>query len=82
MYIIQYELLKLGLNPKQARIAVLVSEGLSNIEISLKVGLTPKGVTYHVTRISRKLDCWSRPKLISKIINMKYSVNSLPTGIK
>jgi DNA-binding CsgD family transcriptional regulator len=51
------------LTPTEERVAALVATGLSTAEIASELGLTPKAVEWHVSRLYRKLGARSRAEL-------------------
>lgn len=52
------------LTPQELQIALVVAEGRSNREVGASLFLSPKTVEWHLTRIYRKLEVFSRAELI------------------
>ena len=52
-----------GLTNREEQVAALVATGASNHEVAAKLGLSPKTVETHLTRIYRKLGVRSRAEL-------------------
>jgi DNA-binding CsgD family transcriptional regulator len=51
------------LTPQELQIALLVAEGRANKEVAAALFLSPKTVEYHLTRVYRKLNVYSRTEL-------------------
>ncbi len=57
-------LIKSGLSKREAEVAELVSQGLSNKEVANKLFVTEKTVKFHLTNIYKKMNVKSRAQLI------------------
>ena len=54
---------RMSLTPAESRIAALVADGLTNQEIADRLGVGPKTVETHLSRIFRKFGIRSRDEL-------------------
>ncbi|GLY06530.1 MULTISPECIES: LuxR family transcriptional regulator [Actinoplanes] len=52
-----------ALTPREREVAVLVSEGLTNVELARHLVISPKTAAVHVSNILRKLDVASRTRV-------------------
>ncbi len=57
-------LLKEGLSNRETEVAELVTQGLSNKEVSNRLFVTEKTVKFHLTNIYKKMNVKSRAQLI------------------
>lgn len=55
------------LTKRELEIAELVAQGLSNQEISIRVGISYNGVKQALKRIFRKLDVSARAEMVAKL---------------
>jgi len=65
---------KLGLTRRQTEILSLISDGLTNKEISEKLFLSTRTVDMHVSHILERLNCRSRIEAINKVRDMKTNL--------
>jgi DNA-binding CsgD family transcriptional regulator len=57
-----------GLKGREATVALLAAEGLSNKAIAVRLGLSPHTVRHHLERIFDQLDVHSRKSLVFNLI--------------
>ena len=57
-------LIQRGLSSREAEVAELVTQGLSNREVANKLFVTEKTVKFHLTNIYKKMSVKSRAQLI------------------
>ena len=55
------------LTPTEESVARLVAAGRSNPEVADELGLSPKAVQWHVSRVYRKLEVDSRAELAARL---------------
>lgn len=53
-----------GLSPREREVLGLITEGLANAEIALRLGISDKTVRNHVTNLFDKLGVWTRAQAI------------------
>lgn len=59
---------RFGLTPREAEVALLLAEGLSNDAIAETLIVSPHTVRHHVQKVLRKLDCDSRAAVAHTLI--------------
>lgn len=62
----------LPLSPREAEIADLVVEGLTNPDIAARLGISLRTVTTHLANIYRRLDVHSRAALTRMVMERRY----------
>jgi DNA-binding CsgD family transcriptional regulator len=76
-------LLKEGLSNREAEVAELVTQGLSNKEVANRLFVTEKTVKFHLTNIYKKMNVKSRAQLIVWCLpNMTFTEKSDMTIIE
>lgn len=70
-------LIKEGLSNREAEVAELVTQGLSNKEVANRLFVTEKTVKFHLTNIYKKMNVKSRAQLIVWCLpNMSFTENT------
>lgn len=70
-------LIKEGLSNREAEVAELVTQGLSNKEVANRLFVTEKTVKFHLTNIYKKMNVKSRAQLIVWCLpNMTFTEKS------
>ena len=69
-------LIEKNLSNREAEVAELVSQGLSNREVANRLFVTEKTVKFHLTNIYKKMDVKSRAQLIVWCMPHTHFVNS------
>lgn len=76
-------LIKEGLSNREAEVAELVTQGLSNKEVANRLFVTEKTVKFHLTNIYKKMNVKSRAQLIVWCLpNMTFTEKSDMTIIE
>lgn len=76
-------LIKEGLSNREAEVAELVTQGLSNKEVANRLFVTEKTVKFHLTNIYKKMNVKSRAQLIVWCLpNMTFTDKSEMTIIE
>lgn len=74
-------LIREGLSNREAEVAELVTQGLSNKEVANRLFVTEKTVKFHLTNIYKKMNVKSRAQLIVWCLpNMTFTENTRDTG--
>ena len=63
---------RLNITPYESRILLFLKEGLSNKNISFKVGLSENTVKYHLKNIYKKLGAKNRIEAINKFNELTF----------
>lgn len=76
-------LIKEGLSNREAEVAELVTQGLSNKEVANRLFVTEKTVKFHLTNIYKKMNVKSRAQLIVWCLpNMSFTDQTPDAGAK
>lgn len=74
-------LIKEGLSNREAEVAELVTQGLSNKEVANRLFVTEKTVKFHLTNIYKKMNVKSRAQLIVWCLpNMSFTDQAPESG--
>ena len=68
-----------GLSDREMDIAVLVAQGLTNIQVAHRLGLSPRTVGAYLQRIYAKLEVHSRVEMTNAIRDFVDLANDPPT---